>query len=312
MERASGAGEGDEVEESIEFEEESEESPYRDVIHSVSRTNLHNPAHVRAPRTQAENARRRGAANAVSRGAPGKACVCMSHASVAVQPIMSPGRQGHAGRGVMGDKTEPHYTERLRHERELRIKGVNPGRGLAKLPDSPVHFKHPLPLADGEECFAMPMNQAPEGDLGWCQDLRPSLPASPSLQQQLVGDQPPLGSEAAALWHNPPYISGASAATGGSISQGPWNLQLWPPRTGDGADALTPLDMATIDGYEGVHVARAPRFLDDEVEEDIDEDELLRAFGRRECGMARVGARQGAVGCIPCHDPCLMHPRASQ
>lgn len=47
-----------------------------------------------------------------------------------------------------------------------------------------------------------------------------------------------------------------------------------------------PLDMSAIDGYpyEVAGVGRASRFCDDEVEEDIDEEELLRAFGNSSPG----------------------------
>ena len=197
LERASSASSTfeEEVEESIEFEEEDQSPFQRDAVHSVSRTSLRNPATHRAPRVQAENVRRRhppapmgGSASGgtSSRGAPPRLCACMpsSASSAGIQPILSPGRHGvlperelrvkgvNPSRGVH-DKMETQHTERQRQpvlpERELRVKGVNPSRGLAKLPDSPIHFKHMLPLScserpdsDGEDGSRMPTRPGTE------------------------------------------------------------------------------------------------------------------------------------------------------
>lgn len=300
MERGGSTLADEVVEESIEFEEEdqSRTSLRLGSTHSVSKSNLHNPVCMRAPRSQAENARRRSSRNApqtcstshshlaicgVSAACASTRCsngnVCVS---AGAQLVLSPGRQPHAVRSAHADRLETSqaermHTERLRHDRELRLKVVNPRRGFAKLPDSPVHVKHSLPMADNEDCFAMPSSHATDADIGWCQDLQEiqySLPASPSVACREATDQPTRNGVPATAW-----LSLASAESG-VLSQGPWNLPKWPPSTSDKSDRLIPFDVSSVDGSDGTQAARAPRFLDDEVEEDIDEDELLHAFGR--------------------------------
>lgn len=142
------------VEESIEFEEEEE-------AHLLSMDTLHNSVRIRHPRTADRSIRRATrtpihtpsscphSTVASSSGNLSSGSNMMCAASIITHERLS-------GRGHGEKAHEVQQTER--YDLGLFVKGVNPSRGLAKLPDSPVHCKSSLPTrlalapaSDGED-----------------------------------------------------------------------------------------------------------------------------------------------------------------